>query len=425
MYIDRLRHFLVLTLAMAMIPLVSTAAVTIQQTGSWSAATPMPTARQEMPTVSLNGKIHVIGGINSATEAIVTHEVFDPSTGLWSTAADLPVTLHHHTVVSDGIALYVLGGYRNGGFAESKSFYRYDPQSDNWENLGDIPLKVGAHASVIDGEYIYIFGGTFLNSAYDGVQRFHIPTAQWETLSTMPFSSEHLTAAALNGKIYVIGGRLRVGFQLTNTDMMWIYTPDSDSWEEGPPMPSSRSGLGAVSVENSIITFGGESFDEGPEIFSNVERYTPATDLWDTLTPMAVPVHGIGAALVDGLVYIMGGGTEAGWSTTTTASVFSPPPTPVGTEHRPELLSDDLKIFPNPARGNSISFQFKSPASRTFDIRVIDMIGRVVQSSTLVSTGTDTGNYSIPSTGLTKGRYILSVQTQQTTVSRVFVWSGE
>ena len=48
--------------------------------GHWITRTSMPTARQELATAVLAGKIYVVGGMNSEGEPLASVEVFDPST---------------------------------------------------------------------------------------------------------------------------------------------------------------------------------------------------------------------------------------------------------------------------------------------------------------------------------------------------------
>ena len=63
----------------------------------------------------------------------------------------------------------------------------------------------------------------------------------------MSVPRNHAFAGAVNGKIYVIGGRTGHGFILsaTNTDVVEEYDPVSDMWSAPKErMPTARSGGG-------------------------------------------------------------------------------------------------------------------------------------------------------------------------------------
>ena len=78
-----------------------------------------------------------------------------------------------------------------------------------------------------------------VNEVYDPA------TNKWETRKPMSVPRNHAFSAAVNGKIYVIGGRTGQGFILTatNTDVVEEYDPLSDSWNAPKErMPTARSG---------------------------------------------------------------------------------------------------------------------------------------------------------------------------------------
>ena len=90
--------------------------------------------------------------------------------------------------------------------------------------------------------YFTFFGPSLvltINEVYDPA------TNKWESRKPMSVARNHAFAAAVNGKIYVIGGRTGHAFILsaTNTDVVEEYDPVNDTWS-GPKerMPTARSG---------------------------------------------------------------------------------------------------------------------------------------------------------------------------------------
>ena len=83
--------------------------VLAQSGGAWITRAPLPTARQEMPHVLLDGKIYVPGGIDAGRSGVAVVEVYDPVAGTWSTTAPMPAALHHTGAAAANGKLYALG----------------------------------------------------------------------------------------------------------------------------------------------------------------------------------------------------------------------------------------------------------------------------------------------------------------------------
>ena len=96
------------------------------------------------------------------------------------------------------------------------------------------------------------------NDVYDPV------TNKWENRRPMAVPRNHAFAGAVNGKIYVIGGRIGAGNipATTNIDVVEEYNPATNQW--GPikdRMPTARSGGGAATYNGKIYVGGGELHD--------------------------------------------------------------------------------------------------------------------------------------------------------------------
>jgi N-acetylneuraminic acid mutarotase/fibronectin type 3 domain-containing protein len=142
---------------------------------AWQEAEPLPTARNHLGAMVLDGKIYAIGGQQGQDHNAVyfdTVEVFDPQTGSWSTAASLPQVRSHiteATFVMEG-RIFVIGGDRAHTVAEN-SVFAYSPRSDSWTSLTPLPARREAGVgNVIDGTIYYTTGGGGLSRAtYRGV----------------------------------------------------------------------------------------------------------------------------------------------------------------------------------------------------------------------------------------------------------------
>jgi N-acetylneuraminic acid mutarotase len=137
------------------------------------------------------------------------------------------------------------------------------------------------------------------NEAYDVVYD------RWTTKASMPTARHHAASAVVNGKLYV------------NANEM--YDPEKNKWILIEPMPSKRSGIAAATAKKStfdtigIYVFGGQ---EPSKTFNNNERYDIETNKWITEVPMPTSRHGLGAASVQNKIYVIGGGPQPGLSVT-------------------------------------------------------------------------------------------------------------
>lgn len=282
-------------------------------------------ARQEHPSVALDGEIYVLGGFDGTARIVDSVEAYDPVRDTWrSDVAPLPVTLHHaNAAVVDG-RIYVAGFLRDLGFEPDGRVFEYDPDDDRWRERRPMPAGTERGASavaVIDGR-IFVVGGlrgasvaTF--SAYDPV------ADEWESLPDLPLALDHLAAGAVDGVLYALGGRNAT--LVSGSASTFAYDPDAGEWTERADMPTARGGVIGAVVDDKIYVLGGEGNRTAPNgVYPNVEVYDPTTDSWELMSPMALPRHGVGAAAFEGRIYVPGGATSQGFGATATVDVVTP-----------------------------------------------------------------------------------------------------
>lgn len=297
------------------------AALDVTAAGEWTEGAPMPTPRSELGAAVLDGVIYVaggliLGGISDAFEA------YDVTTDKWATVVPLPVALHHLGIAALDGKIYITGGYADMQFTPDARMWTYDPATDSWTQLNELPQPIGAHQMVnVDGT-LYIVGGVPQGTtlwAYDS------QTDTWDTtLSPMPTAREHLGAAALDGRLVVVGGRWSQG----NLATVEAYDPITDEWEALPDMPTPRGGFSVAAVDSKVYAGGGEFFIGGSCTYNRAEVFDAETQTWARLPDMPTPRHGLTMAGVDGQWIVVGGATGAAQMTFETTSnrveIFTP-----------------------------------------------------------------------------------------------------
>ena len=141
-----------------------------------------------------------------------------------------------------------------------------------------------------------------------------------ETGVPVPTPRDHLAVAAIDGRIYAIGGRVD-GSYSRNLSANEAYDPATNHWERRAPLPTARSGIAAAILDGRILIVGGE---EPSGTHNEVEAYDPKSNDWQALQRMPTARHGLGAATVDGKMYVIAGGPTPGDSASPVNEIFVP-----------------------------------------------------------------------------------------------------
>jgi N-acetylneuraminic acid mutarotase len=310
-----------------------TAALAQMPINPWKKAAPFPYPDEELYGVALNGKMYVIGGWDEGKAAGLNYE-YDPATDKWTEKKGMPQLAHHAALAAANGKIYVIGGFvppkdtqipTGGAWEPIADTWEYDPAADSWKSLAPVPTKRGAAVAVEVAGKIHVIGGaTTVAGSKDPYFTFFGPslvlttnevfdpaTNKWESRKPMSVARNHAYAAAVNGKIYVIGGRTGHAFILsaTNTDVVEEYSPVNDMWSAPKErMPTPRSGGATGTDGRRIYIAGGEvTTKELVGAFRAVEAYEPATNSWISLPPMSMPRHGIAGAVIGNEFHLVSG----------------------------------------------------------------------------------------------------------------------
>lgn len=294
--------------------LIAAAMIVIEPTtaaaqAGWTAAAPMPLARSELNAAVADGRLYVAGGI-AQLGATPAFQVYEPASDSWRSLAQMPEPRHHFGMAALDGRIYMSGGYRDLPFGEDtarREVWVYDVETDKWSEAADLPAPRAAHAMVaLDGR-LYVVGGVGPEAARVFV--YDSKADAWGRLATpLPTLREHLTAAALGDRIYVIGGRWSGQGNLATVE---ILDPATGTWSAGADMPTRRGGLTASALDGRIHVTGGEDLNSG-DTYSAHEVYEPAANEWTTDRPLPTARHGLASGAIAGRWYVVGGGEQAG-----------------------------------------------------------------------------------------------------------------
>jgi N-acetylneuraminic acid mutarotase len=164
--------------------------------------------------------------------------------------------------------------------------------------------RAGLSASAVNGKIYAIGGGlSWGGTCVSAVEEYDPATDTWTTKSDMPTARANLSTCVVNGKIYAIGGATGP------TEIFSIveeYDPATDTWTTKANMPTARNFPSACVLNGKIYVIGGAFSQQG--LTSIVEIYDPGTNTWsDTISDMQTVRAGFATSIVNGRIYAFGG----------------------------------------------------------------------------------------------------------------------
>jgi N-acetylneuraminic acid mutarotase len=303
---------------------------------------PLPETNEEWDSTVVNGKLYLFGGNpvtgggkQGAPPGLVFE--YDPAADRWTKKKNMPQPAHHNAVVGYNGKVYVFGGAvqrKPGGPTQYPidNSWEYDPIADSWRVLAPMPLRRMAAVAVEWGGKIYVIGGAgpwpgLENEPLGGeaphrivdANHMYDPAANtWTPRQTLPTPRTHMFVGAVNGKVFVIGGRVGTMQVVTGstTDLVEEYDTAADRWGAVKlRMPTPRDGGTAGVHQGRIYVAGGQSITAISNSVSRaLEAYEPATNTWTAFPNVPLARHGQGGGVIGNRFHVVGGHITAAFS---------------------------------------------------------------------------------------------------------------
>jgi hypothetical protein len=144
--------------------------------------------------------------------------------------------------------------------------------------------------------------------------RAHVPdqlfaldpaSGYWQVASRMYMPRRYHGIAALDGRVWVIGGEARFGPRPEPHQALYlvdVFDPQSGTWSTGPSLNFVRTDPFVVTCGNRIYAIGGAAHNEGPKL-DTVESIGPGETAWRIETPLPEPTRQGHACALDGIIY--------------------------------------------------------------------------------------------------------------------------
>lgn len=257
------------------------------QPGEWDSQTvyrSSPTVDQTGKIVLFNNKIQLFysgcdpnNNFNIGIAYIPTtiphyNEVYDPTKDTWATGANVPPEIANQGLMGVSLGNEIQLFYKN-------YHYVYDPSSDTYTRKADVPTpRTWATCAAVNNK-IYLIGGysygspsgaTNVNEVYDPL------TDTWQTKSPLPTAlyGGSREDPVIGDKIFVTHGLGYQGFQATT----FMYDPSVDIWKQMSPAHHPRDGVASGVISGKLYVVGGRADFVGPYGLNINEVYDPALD---------------------------------------------------------------------------------------------------------------------------------------------------
>lgn len=300
----------------------------------WEKLAAFPEPAEEISGATAGSKMYVFAGLAPVWRPMGMVYEYDPATNHWTKMHNMALPSHHVAFATYRDKIYAFGGFvfpETGppGWVPINNAWEYDPVTDHWRALAPMPSKRGSALAAVVGDKMYVIGGasnipgsklttifpTQPHMSVGTVEQYDPATNTWRECSPMPTPRNHAAIGVVDGKIYVIGGRVGAAFIGLASDISVVeeYDPAGDQWS-GPRarMPYARSALGSAVYNGKIYVAGGEYQD--PHMmatFRAVEAYDTATNTWTEMPPLPVSRHGLAVGIIGSHLHVVGGDVQS------------------------------------------------------------------------------------------------------------------
>lgn len=257
--------------------------------GTWTTVSTPPVTPFFPGSVLLpDGRVFFTSALGSGG---LTGEIYDPVTDTWSLTSTFPDSAGGHSPA----ILLPSGQILVGNFAGPET-YLYDPATDTWTQTGTRQQNEltdrGSNVWTLlsDGSVLSYDAFASATNGVGSAQRYFPSTGTWVPTGALPVVLTDITlqnwigptTLLPDGRVFVVGGN----------NLTVIYNPTTNTWTQGPSLPSGMTAASAPGV----------MMPNGHFLFAADNNTLPATSLYDynpqanTITDVT-PTGAVGAAL--------------------------------------------------------------------------------------------------------------------------------
>lgn len=190
-----------------------------------------------------------------------------------------------------------------------------------WTILAPMPTpRQEVAVAALDGK-VWVIGGFGPGAEPVGTVEIYDPaTNRWEARPPLPTAVHHAAAGVVGDRLFVVGGYTGGRLRWTASQTLFEWDGPRSSWATRAPMPTARGGLAVAVLDGRLHVLGGS----GGRLSQAHEIYDPTTDRWSGASPMPTPRDHLSAVAFQGRVWAIGGRSSFLGTQFASVEVFDP-----------------------------------------------------------------------------------------------------
>lgn len=172
-------------------------------------------------------------------------------------------------------------------------------------NGSRVEARHEAGAVAVNGK-LYVMGGR----GNEAVQSYNPATRKWSSHGKPPVLMHHFQPVAIGKDIYVIGAFATNRYpRETALAHIWIYNTDTRKWRRGMKIPANRlrGSMGAAVYQNRIYLVGGNRVGHSGQAVKWLDEFNPKTNQWKALPDAPHARDHAPIAIAEGKLIVAGG----------------------------------------------------------------------------------------------------------------------
>ncbi|MEO9870996.1 ThuA domain-containing protein [Ekhidna sp.] len=322
----------------------------------WNTLANSSLSKVEAQSVKVNDKLYVLAGFLSGLQITAATEIYDPMTDAWSLGAPMPTAVTHMGAVAVGDEIWILAGFvGNHPGVATDQVQIYNTVTDTWSAGPSLPNPRGSGAAAFSDGKIHFFGGLLPDRMTDVGEHYILnvndQATGWQVAADMPEPRNHLSGAAVNGKIYAVGGQFGHDGGTQDQSFLHTYNPTTNTWTQLTDLPTPRSHFepGTIVHNDKIIIVGGRN---GNFFFDDVSEYDPATDTWTERCELPTNLLAPSAKVFGDQLIVANGGEDG---------VCCPKSETISIGIEPEVISSDPLVSGELKKWHKVTLSFEGP----------------------------------------------------------------
>ncbi|XP_055905163.1 kelch-like protein 5 [Eupeodes corollae] len=234
---------------------------------------PMPLKKRiEYGTVLIGDKLFIAGGKQSG-QITNSVEYLDLNTMQWCELPPMALARRWPGMAELNGHLYVVGGESAGNWSCSVEIFDFSTRI--WTYSEPLRLSLSFIQVLVLSDNLYAVG-----NGQRTIERYDPVTVKWTTTSPKEENSLNFGIAAVNGKVYAVGG----DFNGIKCETVECYDPAANSWTVAKSLGLGRLYVKCSALEDRLIACVG--YNDLGEWCNLVEEYDPQEDEWKALAPL-------------------------------------------------------------------------------------------------------------------------------------------